>query len=79
VLHPTFNALAQRSANGTASLREIKVLTDNTERVLDSGMMQLDMAILNNEPCKAMVRRDDDGMTGTSGKLGMTQPAVNFH
>jgi ABC-type transporter Mla subunit MlaD len=79
VLHSTFNALAQRSANGAASLREIKVLADNTERVLDSGMMQLDMAILNNEPCKAMVRKDNDRMTGTSRKLGMTQPAVNFH
>jgi hypothetical protein len=79
VLHQKFNALAQRSANGAASLREIKVLADNTEGVLDSGVMQLDVAIFSNEPCKAMVKRDNDGMTGTIRELGMTQSAVNFH
>ncbi len=79
MLHPTLNALAQRSADGAASLGEIEVLSDDTERVLDSGMMQLDMTILDNEPCKVMMRRNDDGMTGSSGELGVTQPAVNLH
>jgi hypothetical protein len=79
VLYPTLNALAQRSADGAASLGKIEVLSDDTERVLDSSMMQLDMTILNNEPCKVMIGRDDDGMTGSSRELGVTQPAVNLH
>ena len=79
MLYPTLKTLTQRSSNSVASLGEIKDLSDDTESVLDPGMVQLDVPILNNKPCEAMVGRDDDRMTGSGRELCMMQPTVHFH
>lgn len=62
----TFYTLSENSADGSTSLKKIKILPHDAQRVFYARMMDLEMTILDYELGEVVVRCYDDGVTSTS-------------